>query len=150
MIYLYVVLMDYVKSFWALHFIFKTSLYKVEMQGHSFLLQKVLKWIKRSLKFFLFFLFVFEGGKRLNAFVYKKNITQRIEECKNLCVEDDCCRSINYRNNPPGGEEKICELLLTVNVNTHSWELEDKPGYKHQKLIYPDRVRANKTFYIIL
>ena len=53
--------------------------------------------------------------------------------------------------NTPSGEEKICELLLVdVNVDTLESEFEDKPGYKHQKLIYPDRVRANKTFYIIL
>ena len=87
----------------------------------------------------------------MNAFVYKKNINQSIEECENLCVEDDCCRSINYMTNTPSGEEKICELLLVdVNVDTLESEFEDKPGYKHQKLIYPDRVRANKTFYIIL
>ena len=84
----------------------------------------------------------------MNAFVYKKSITQSIEECKNLCVEDDCCRSINYRNNPPSGEEKICELLLTVKVKSR--ELEKEQGYEHHKLEYPDRVRANKTFYIIL
>ena len=86
----------------------------------------------------------------MNAFVYKKNITQSIEECKNLCVDDDCCRSINYRKIAPSGEEKICELLLVVDVDSNSWELENKPGFKHQKLLYPDRVRANKTFYIIL
>ena len=86
----------------------------------------------------------------MNAFVYKKNINQSIEECENLCVEDDCCRSINYMTNTPSGEEKICELLLVVDVDSNSWALEDKAGYKHQKLIYPDRVRVNKTFYIIL
>ena len=117
------------------------------MQGHFFLLQKVLKWIKRSLKFSLFF-FVLEGGKRLNAFVYKKNITQSIEECKNLCVEDDCCRSLNYRKISPSEEEKICELFHTV--KEQYWQLEKEPGYRHRKLNYPDRVRANKTFYIIL
>ena len=86
----------------------------------------------------------------MNAFVYKKNINQSIEECENLCVEDDCCRSINYRNNTPSENKTICELLVDVKVHTRKWEFEDKPGYKHQKLIYPDRVRANKTFYIIL
>ena len=114
---------------------------------HFFIFQQVLKWTKRGLKFSLF-LFVFEGDKRLNAFVYKKNVTQSIEECKNLCVEDDCCRSINYREDSPSGEEKICELFHTV--RERSWDLEDKQGYKHQKLDYPDRVRANKSFYIIL
>ena len=84
----------------------------------------------------------------MNAFVYKNNTTQNIEKCKNFCVEDDCCRSINYRNNPPSGEEKICELLYTVKV--YSSDLENKHGYGHYKLNYPDRVRANKTFYIIL
>ena len=84
----------------------------------------------------------------MNAFVYKKNITNSIEECKDLCVEDDCCRSINYRNNTPSGEENICELFRTV--KEQSWVLEEEQGYKHQDLIYPDRVRANKTFYIIL
>ena len=84
----------------------------------------------------------------MKAFVYKKNTTQSIEECENLCVEDDCCKSINYRKDPPSGEEKICELFHTLKV--HYRELEDKPGYKYQKLNYPDRVRANKSFYIIL
>ena len=105
---------------------------------------------KKWFKDFSFFLLIFQGGKRSNDFVYKKKITQSIEDCKNLCVEDDCCRSINYRNNPPSGEVKICELLLTVREYTYTWELEDKTGYKHQKLIYPGRVRGNKTFYIIL
>ena len=120
---------------------------KVEMQGRFFLLQHVLKWIKRGLKFPLF-LFVFEGkNKHLKALVYKENITQSIEDCKNLCVEDACCRSINYRGSPPSGEENICELFHTVNEK--SWELENEPpGYEHHKL-NPYRVRTNKTFYII-
>ena len=84
----------------------------------------------------------------MNAFVYKNNTTQNIEKCKNFCVEDDCCRSINYRKNPPSGEEKICELFHTVKVKYR--ELENEQGYEHHKLKYPDRVRANKTFYIIL
>ena len=85
----------------------------------------------------------------MNAFVYKKNVTQSIEKCKNLCVEDDCCRSINYRmKTSPSGEEKICELFHTVKVK--NWELENEQGYEHHKLKYPYRVRANKTFYIIL
>ena len=99
-------------------------------------------------KVFSLFLLIFEGGKSLNAFVYKKNIIQNIEECKNLCVENDCCRSINYRNNAPSGEEKICELFRTVKVK--SWELENEQSYEHHKLKYPDRVRVNKTFYEIL
>ena len=112
-----------------------------------FLLQQVVKWIKRGLKFSLFLL-IFEGDNRLKAFVYKRNITQSIEECENICVEDDCCRSINYWNNPPSGEEKICELLYTVKV--YSSDLENKHGYRHYKLNYPDRVRANKKINIIL
>ena len=33
---------------------------------------------------------------------------------------------------------------------SRSWELGEEQGYRHSKLKYPDRVRANKTFYIIL
>ena len=84
----------------------------------------------------------------MNAFVYKNNITQSIEDCENLCVEDDCCRSFNYRKFFSTKGEKFCELFHTT--KEQNWELGEEQGYRHSKLKYPDRVRANKTFYIIL
>ena len=87
------------------------------------------------------FLFPFEGS-RLETVVYKKMSTQSLEECKDVCFEDGCCRSVNYQTK---SSHQNCELTHGKENEDHG-DLVQTVEYEFRGLVYPNRV---STIYTI-
>ena len=78
-------------------------------------------------------------GSRLNSSVFKnKNVSTKIE-CILLCVDEQCCRSINYKERfPPQRHHSLCEMLHDIVYD--SSELEENCSYDYVYLTNPQKV----------
>ena len=56
-----------------------------------------------------------------------------------MCVNDPCCRSVNYKDESECAEESECELLHNTVYNT-SKELKKNLSYVHISLDKPVKV----------
>ena len=61
------------------------------------------------------------SGRRLDSIVYKKERNQSVTGCKNLCFQDDCCRSLNYNKGSSDDNRENCELLNVVDGEHATW-----------------------------
>ena len=69
-------------------------------------------------------------GFRLNATVLEvRNVSSRIA-CVNECLEDPCCRSINYEHSNSTNRSNKCEFLHDLLENT-SFSLEANISFDH-------------------
>ncbi|CAB3983413.1 Hypothetical predicted protein, partial [Paramuricea clavata] len=69
-------------------------------------------------------------GSRLNSTILKKVDVSSMMECVVSCVQEPCCRSINYRKRLPQDLASLCEMLHDVVYNT-SAELEKNSSYDY-------------------
>ncbi|XP_028408358.1 uncharacterized protein LOC114530936 [Dendronephthya gigantea] len=75
-------------------------------------------------------------GFRLNSFVLKKTDVSSKINCILSCVQEPCCRSLNYRERLPQGQTSLCEMLHDVIYNT-SAELQKNRFYDYVYLNAP-------------
>ena len=66
------------------------------------------------------------------------NVTSMLD-CVLRCVNDPCCRSVNYKDQSEYAEESECELLHNTVYNTSS-ELKRNISYDHISLDKPVKV----------
>ena len=64
-------------------------------------------------------------------------------DCIMQCLlQDESCRSVNFRKNETCGEEKNCELLNTVNSEEPDERLRKDENFNYYILVKPDRVSS--------
>ena len=85
-------------------------------------------------KFTLFYV-----GSRLDSPIFKKIYVSTQIECIVSCVQEPCCRSINYRQRLPQSHADLCEMLHDVVYNT-SAELEKNRFYDYVYFNEPQKV----------
>ncbi|XP_028408473.1 uncharacterized protein LOC114531032 isoform X2 [Dendronephthya gigantea] len=77
-------------------------------------------------------------GFRLNSLILKEtNVSSQIQ-CVLSCVQEPCCRSVNYREILEQDETGLCEMLHDVIYNT-SAELQKNCSYDHVYLLTPQK-----------
>ena len=65
-------------------------------------------------------------------------------------LQDDSCRSANFRKNETFGEQNNCELLNTVNSEEPDESLKKDKNFDYYILVKPERVSMHgklKIFY---
>ena len=82
-------------------------------------------------------------GYRLKSEILKTFKTIAKVLCVVSCVEDPCCRSVNFkRNSSNEGNDGDCELLHDVDGKSSS-RLEKDTLYEHIHLLEPQKVKRN-------
>ena len=77
-------------------------------------------------------------GYRLNTSVVMTKFVSQWMECMIECVNEPCCRSINYKKTYKN--EANCEMLHDVVYNTSEKDLERNFSYDYIYLIEPQKV----------
>ena len=98
-----------------------------------------IRWIFYTLRFSLFSL-----GFRLNTTVLMTKFVSQWMECVMKCVNEPCCRSINYKKTFQN--EANCEMLHDVVYNTSEKDLERNFSYDYIYLNEPQKVRIIQLY----
>ena len=71
-------------------------------------------------------------------------------DCIMQCLlQDESCRSANFRKNETCGEQKNCELLNSVNSEEPDESLKKDENFDYYILVKPDRVSMVAEKYSI-
>ena len=82
-------------------------------------------------------------GRRLNATLHKKLHACHDVDCVQKCVDDICCRSVNFLKTLGFDEEKDgdnCELFHDAVLSAESYSLSQNDNYDYFTLNIPLRV----------
>ena len=83
---------------------------------------------------------------RLNTEVLTKVFVNSGIECVLQCLDDGCCRSVNYRKKCLNPSDENCELLHIL-ASEMKEEFESNKDYDHYILLEPKRVISNYLQY---
>lgn len=83
--------------------------------------------------------YTFSTGSRLDSSILKMTKVSTKIECILSCVQEPCCRSLNYREKLPQEENSLCEMLHDVSYNT-SAELQKNSSYDYVYFTAPLKV----------
>ena len=85
--------------------------------------------------------------RRLNATLHKKLHAHHDVACVEKCVDDTCCRSVNFLKTLDGKkDEKNCELFHDVVPPAESYSLSRNDNYDYFTLNIPLRVSIHNSF----
>ena len=80
-------------------------------------------------------------GFRLNTTVYMTTVATHGMNCAAQCVEEPCCRSINFKKIVSTPNERNCEMLHNVVYNTSKKFLLKNTSYDYIYFNNPRKVR---------
>ncbi len=110
-----------------------------------------LSLVLTHLNLYLFFVYIVDF--RLNATVYMTTVATHWINCAKECVEEPCCRSINFKKIISTQNERNCEMLHNVVYNSSNKKfLLENTSYDYIYFNHPRKVRiyAVLNSYFIL
>ena len=91
------------------------------------------------------------AGFRLKTTAYMTSAATHWINCAKECVEEPCCRSINFKKIVSTKSERNCEMLHNVVYNTSENLLENNASYDYIYFINPRKVRRyDRTVRLII